>query len=334
MSDGPPVGGPGWIRVSRRLFSSDLWAGPFEGPFCARAAFIDLLQRATFTPRVIQVKGRPVQLKPGELVINPRYLSESWGWSRAKLYRFLQRLQDRGTLSSRPAWPGGGHWSPTVWSFVNWGTYQWGGETVTTQAPQGKTPTPPDRAGKAQTPPDSSVRQGEPLGDNGKRQPPGQGRETGRTNLETGKPLLPQLLSPPPRTPGERRYLEEEEKTNPLSLLSPADTQLDPGPPPDTFAAVQELVTLCDRYGRAQEHRGLNVQLATRLVHSGVSPSTVAHAIRGTRLLADAGRIPWVAPGAPFSLAAIFGRKTQVEGQSLAALAFDASRAAPAIPEP
>jgi hypothetical protein len=98
--------------------------------------------------------------------------------------------------------------------------------------------------------------------------------------------------------------------------------------PGDTFHAVQELAAYADAvaWGNGDNpHRGLNVQILLKAVQGGTDPETLGHIIRGTRLLADAGRVPWIQPGTPFCLTAIFGEQRHLEDQALSSAAYTAS---------
>ena len=126
----------GWIKVWRKLADSQMW---LEKPFSKGQAWIDLLLLATSTDHVSKYKGRSKSYKAGTVHFSLCFLTERWGWSRNKVYRFIERLQREGMLEYQGRTSNGttsgtenetendttnGTTSDTVLIVVNWSLYQ------------------------------------------------------------------------------------------------------------------------------------------------------------------------------------------------------------------
>ena len=62
-------------------------------PFNRAQAWCWLIENAVWKERKIDVRGHTVTLKRGQLCYSTRYLAQAWGWSEAKVRRFLARLK-------------------------------------------------------------------------------------------------------------------------------------------------------------------------------------------------------------------------------------------------
>lgn len=82
----------GWIKLDRSITEHWLWT-PRE-PFDKRSAWIDLLLMANHEDFKTERKGHIVHRKRGEVNTSVIYLAERWGWSRNKVYRFLELLKE------------------------------------------------------------------------------------------------------------------------------------------------------------------------------------------------------------------------------------------------
>jgi hypothetical protein len=343
----------GYLVLRRKLFSSDLWAGNQE-PYCRRAALVDLLQRAAYAPHFRRVgKGRhPVRLEEGELLASTRELGKRWRWDKNKVNRFLLHLQERGTLTSRPAWnepPASKILVPTVYRFPRFLEHQ--GQPSSGTGSVGQATCPETLAfpglggtgsmGQAESEDIEQVGQARGTGSVGQATPPcllkephmggtgsvGQARGTGSSKSGTGNMPGNIDVSPPRRDRLKNKGVLENKEITTLSILL---TGREPKKNLDTFAAVQELAALLDHYGAngaESPHRGLNVSGLLKQVKNGADPSSLAHIIRGTRILADQGRVPWIPPGQPFSIAGIFGDQRHIGARALSSLALEVSHA-------
>jgi len=85
----------GWIKVWRKLADSQMW---LEKPFSKGQAWIDLLLLATSSDHVSKYKGKDKVYKAGTVHFSLCFLTDRWGWSRNKVYRFINKLQNDGML--------------------------------------------------------------------------------------------------------------------------------------------------------------------------------------------------------------------------------------------
>lgn len=93
----------GYIKLSRKFFSNDMWkeARTFSG--CE--AWLDLIQSARFeaTPRTVSIGGREVSYNRGQYPASIRFLSNRWNWTERKVRTFLAFLKREKmiTISSK-----------------------------------------------------------------------------------------------------------------------------------------------------------------------------------------------------------------------------------------
>ena len=122
----------GWIKVWRKIINSDIW---IEKPFSKGQAWIDLLLLATASDHVSKRKGVEKRYDEGTVHFSLCYLSERWGWSRNKVYRFIKKLQNdgmivyqgrtgNGTMDGTVNGTTNGTALDTVLTVVNWALYQ------------------------------------------------------------------------------------------------------------------------------------------------------------------------------------------------------------------
>ncbi len=81
----------GWIKLHRQLCASEFWN---REPFSRGQAWIDLLLMASHKKHSRRVRGIKIDLEPGQLAWSERALADRWQWSRGKVRRFLDELQD------------------------------------------------------------------------------------------------------------------------------------------------------------------------------------------------------------------------------------------------
>ena len=80
----------GYLKISRELFTDDLWV---EEKFSKAQAFIDLCNLALYKEKTYSIRGIKVEAKPGEVHYSNQKLADRWGWSRGKVLAFLDRLE-------------------------------------------------------------------------------------------------------------------------------------------------------------------------------------------------------------------------------------------------
>lgn len=126
----------GWIKVWRKIADSPMW---LEKPFSKGQAWIDMLLLATASDHVSKYKGKEKKYTAGTVHFSICYMTNRWGWSRNKVYRFIRKLQNDGMIEYQGRTPNGttcgtsdgtingttdGTTSDTVLIVVNWGLYQ------------------------------------------------------------------------------------------------------------------------------------------------------------------------------------------------------------------
>lgn len=93
--EGKAMNEKGWIRLHRQFMDQPAY---FSEPFCRNMAWVDLLLLANHKPGIIFKRGNKIELKPGEVGYAQDSLAERWKWSRGKVIRFLNDLQNDGQI--------------------------------------------------------------------------------------------------------------------------------------------------------------------------------------------------------------------------------------------
>ena len=104
----------GYIKIYRDICDNFIWK---EKPFSRGQAWIDLLLMVNHADKKILFMGNLITVKRGSKITSLRQLSERWGWSKDKTYRFLSVLRHEGMIET--ATPPG-----TLITIVNYGFYQ------------------------------------------------------------------------------------------------------------------------------------------------------------------------------------------------------------------
>lgn len=114
MSDAAPIGhngGPpfddgitfpdreGFIAVARSM--RDHWLVGFgsEGRYSKAEAWQDLIMECRYEPGKIMNGGKPMLLKPGQLVGAVSYLASRWNWTPKQVRVFLDKLEAEGMIT-------------------------------------------------------------------------------------------------------------------------------------------------------------------------------------------------------------------------------------------
>ncbi|MDD0853022.1 hypothetical protein HBN50_07935 [Halobacteriovorax sp. GB3] len=82
----------GWVKIHRAIRDNWIWT---EKPFSKGQAWIDLVINANFKPNEFVLKNHLYILERGQQARSAKTLSETWGWSRGKVQRFLKTLKMR-----------------------------------------------------------------------------------------------------------------------------------------------------------------------------------------------------------------------------------------------
>jgi hypothetical protein len=83
----------GYFRVQHGIFEHPIIGAKKGEPFCRTAAWLWLIDQAVFRDTEVLVKGKGVILARGQLTASVRKMADSWGWSPAKVQRFLALIQ-------------------------------------------------------------------------------------------------------------------------------------------------------------------------------------------------------------------------------------------------
>lgn len=89
-----------WIRLYRDEFSEDdlLWSENRERT--RWEAWLDLRQRAAWKDHETTYRGTTVTVRRGQLPISQRRLRDRWRWTRGKVRRFLELLEEHNRIST------------------------------------------------------------------------------------------------------------------------------------------------------------------------------------------------------------------------------------------
>jgi len=78
-----------YIKLDRGLKNNSLWT---EKPFSKGQAWVDLLMLAQGVEKRREYRGKRQVMHRGCVYTSIYFLSDRWGWSRMKVYRFLEKL--------------------------------------------------------------------------------------------------------------------------------------------------------------------------------------------------------------------------------------------------
>lgn len=86
----------GYVKIYRKLQDHWLWQ---DKPFSRGQAWIDLILLANHKDGTAVMDGSKVEVPTGCLVTSLRKLGDRWGWSRTKVGRFLNLLENENMLT-------------------------------------------------------------------------------------------------------------------------------------------------------------------------------------------------------------------------------------------
>jgi len=89
----------GFIRLSRKYFEHSYWTE--KRTFSAAEAWLDLIASARFEidPGTVHIKMKIIQINRGELPASVRFLARRWSWSKDKVARYLNNLENDTMIS-------------------------------------------------------------------------------------------------------------------------------------------------------------------------------------------------------------------------------------------
>lgn len=81
----------GWIKIHRKLANNQMWTSE---PFTRSQAWVDLIILANYQDGYFMVRGNRVDVKRGQCGWSVLSLAIRWKWSRGKVERYLNDLQN------------------------------------------------------------------------------------------------------------------------------------------------------------------------------------------------------------------------------------------------
>lgn len=85
----------GVFAVDRGIFNDPDFANE---PFTEREAFMWLISEAAWKDHRKRTDGKVIELKRGQLCHSVRFMAEAWQWSKSRVDRFLDRLENRDMI--------------------------------------------------------------------------------------------------------------------------------------------------------------------------------------------------------------------------------------------
>ncbi|KAF5072855.1 hypothetical protein DSECCO2_197430 [anaerobic digester metagenome] len=110
----------GWIKLHRKITENPMY---FSERFTRMQAWIDLLIMANHGGRIIYIRGNKVEVKRGEIARSTEGLAQRWMWSRGKVIRFLNELENSKMIVQQK------NRVITLLSILNYDVYQSDGTT-------------------------------------------------------------------------------------------------------------------------------------------------------------------------------------------------------------
>lgn len=84
-----------YIKLYRKVMDNAIF---LELPYDRWHAFEFLILKARRFPTVTILKGKPIKLEVGQLICGEEKLAVKWGWSRGKVKRYLDMLENLGMI--------------------------------------------------------------------------------------------------------------------------------------------------------------------------------------------------------------------------------------------
>lgn len=111
----------GWIKSYRKMQNNWIWR--YKEPYDRRSAWQYILFQASYEDRKEFRNGAIIEVKRGQFITSVRELSDKWMWNKAKVTRFLDRLEAEHMVRQERTKTG------TLLTVVNYGFYQVGVDT-------------------------------------------------------------------------------------------------------------------------------------------------------------------------------------------------------------
>lgn len=88
----------GWIKLHRKILDCWIWN---DKPYDKARAWIDLLLLAMHRDKKLLLDNEVVVISRGSFMTSIVKLSERWGWSRCKVIRYLELLENEQMLNTK-----------------------------------------------------------------------------------------------------------------------------------------------------------------------------------------------------------------------------------------
>ena len=88
----------GWIKLHRKVLDCWIWQ---EKPYDKARAWVDLLLLAMHRDKKLLIDNEMLVVERGSFMTSILKLSDRWGWSRNKVKRFLELLEDEQMLNTK-----------------------------------------------------------------------------------------------------------------------------------------------------------------------------------------------------------------------------------------
>jgi DNA replication protein DnaD len=121
--------GKGYIKLYRDIRSHWIWSDPEY-----LRAWVDLLMMVNHEDKQILFNKKLITVKRGSRITSIRKLAERWGWSRGRVARFLDMLEQDNMIATRRTT------QKTMINVINYGFYQ---SEKPKRGPRMKPPTEP-----------------------------------------------------------------------------------------------------------------------------------------------------------------------------------------------
>lgn len=105
----------GYIKIHRALRDNPIWE---KEPFSAGQAWVDLLLAANFKDTFTYIRKVKIELKRGQLAWSQVTMAKRWKWSRNRVARFLNDLENEGMIEQQSGQ------LTTITTICNYGKYQ------------------------------------------------------------------------------------------------------------------------------------------------------------------------------------------------------------------
>ena len=105
--------GKGYIKLYRDIRSHWIWSDPDY-----LRAWVDLLMMVNHEDKQILFNKKLITVKRGSRITSIRKLAERWGWSRGRVARFLDMLEQDHMIATRRTT------QKTLINVINYGFYQ------------------------------------------------------------------------------------------------------------------------------------------------------------------------------------------------------------------